>query len=205
MRRNGLIRVLSSKRGLSSNKAVFGTIAGIFGIMIVLSSSFAGPFFSHAYISESTTTETQASTNSLSYPIMKSPLPATSIDVVNARRPLSYTLIALEGIVARTQPKIFAITTSDDQSWLQYTAKYYGLSYQNESTTQILQQFASYVEDSNGNVKIVLYDSNDPIFPTQVNIARTLAGVYSALPVPSDALSTIQSIFGSKIDTLCII
>ena len=85
---------------------------------------------------------------------------------------------------------------------MQYIQQTYGIKSQSINTNQVLQQFKSYVTDSSGNVKIIIFDSNDPLFPMQLNIATTLAGVYSALPVSSSDLSTLQSTFGSKLNIL---
>jgi hypothetical protein len=66
----------------------------------------------------------------------------------------------------------------------------------------MIQQFASYAKDGNGNVKIIEFNANDAMFPLQVNLAKTLPGVYTALPVSSSDLSTIQKMFDTKINML---
>src|SRR3984893_12906280 len=139
------------------------------------------------------------------YPLPKSPYPASTLYVVSVggpSTPLGFTVAALQGIVARTQPQIFLTTNSGDKGWLQYLGQTYGIKSQTISASQLVQQFKSYVTDSSGNIKIIVFDSNDALFPMQVNIATTLAGVYTALPVSSSDLSTIQSLFGSKINIL---
>jgi hypothetical protein len=140
------------------------------------------------------------------YPLPKSAAPASTLDIVQSggKSPtIGYTLAALEGIVARTQPQIFLTNSQDDQFWLNYIEQNYGLKVQKLTQTQALQQFGSYVKNSAGKVKIILFDSKDPLSPMELNIAVTLAGVYTALPVASGDLATIQSVYGaSNIETL---
>ncbi len=145
------------------------------------------------------------STSSSLFPLPKSPGTPTSLYEVNVggtKSPLSYTIAALQGIVARTQPRIFLVSQTDDESWLSYLESNYGVSVQQSTATAMIQQFASYVENSNDQVKIIEFNANDPLFPLQVNLAKTLAGVYTALPVSSSDLPTIQKMFGSNIDIL---
>lgn len=104
--------------------------------------------------------------------------------------------------MARSQPSLFLSYTSEDAFWMNYTSTTYGTTFKSISAEAALLKFSSYVTDSNGDVRIIIFDSNDSIFPTQVNLATTLAGVYDALPVASSDLATIQGIFGSKIDVL---
>jgi len=116
---------------------------------------------------------------------------------------LNVEVATLEGIAARTRPQIFLGSSSGDQFWLNFSVHQYGLKYTTISETQALQQFKSLVTDSNGNVKIILYSAKDPISPAQYDIARTLAGVYNALPVSSSELSALQNVYGAaKIKTL---
>ena len=84
---------------------------------------------------------------------------------VNSSNSYGYELAALQGIVARTQPKLFLVNRPDDLFWLDYAVSKYGLSYQNSTSVQALQMFKSYVSDSAGRVRVIVYDSNDPIFP----------------------------------------
>jgi hypothetical protein len=132
----------------------------------------------------------------------KSPAPGPFYAVnLGTDATFDFPLAALEGLVARVQPRLFLIEGSQDNSWLNYTAQSYGLSYQYVKSTGkagILQTFKSYVTDGGGKVKVVLYDSKDPIYPTQLEMALTLAGVKNALPVSSGELPAIQSIFGTS-------
>ncbi len=169
--------------------------------------------------STSTGTPTQSSTTSLSSTTSSStsstsePLPAVFprsdppgvlyVVDVNRSNSLGYELAALQGIVARTQPRLFLVNQPDDLFWLKYTTSKYGLSYQNSTSAQVLQMFKGEVSNSDGKVRIVLYDGNDVMFPTQLDMAKTLAGVYSALPVSSNDLPAVQSIFGA--DNLVIV
>jgi GxGYxY sequence motif in domain of unknown function N-terminal/GxGYxYP putative glycoside hydrolase C-terminal domain len=116
---------------------------------------------------------------------------------------LSEEVSALEGLAARTRPQMLVVNSATDKFWFNYAVKEYGISYTTLSAKDALLDFKSLVTDSSGKVKIILYSSNDPISPTQENMAITLAGVYGALPVQSSDLSSIQSIFGSSnLDTL---
>ena len=141
------------------------------------------------------------SRTSLPKVLPKSPAPGTVYEVNLGTDPaLDFPLAALEGIVARTQPRIFLIQGSQDNFWFSYTAQNYGLSYQYvkaSAKASILQLFKSYVTNPQGKVKLVLYDSNDPIYPTQLEMAITLAGVKTALPVSTRELPTIEGIFGA--------
>src|ERR1700730_10732149 len=165
---------------------------------IIIFSSTALNISSQAYINNGQS----ASSSTPLYLLPKSPAPASTLYVVGSSGSMGYTVAALQGIVARSQPQIFVTTSSQDRDWLATLQQMYGTKSQSISMNQLLQQFKSYVADSSGNVKIVIFDSNDPLFPMQVNMATTLAGVYSALPVSSSDLSTLQSIFGSKLNIL---
>ena len=143
-----------------------------------------------------------AASGSLPAYVPRSSAPSQSIYVVGGGS-LNYEVEALEGLVARTQPQIFLSHSANDKSWLDFSTQQYGLKTQSISQTSALQTFKSVVTDGSGKVKIVLYSSNDPIAPAQLNMARTLAGVYGALPVSSSELKSVQSVFGSSdIDTL---
>lgn len=111
---------------------------------------------------------------------------------------MGFTLAALQGIVARSQPQIYLTNSQDDKFWLSYIEQNYGLKAQSMTQTQALQHFESYVKNSLGKVKIILYSSSDILSPMEENIAVTLAGVYTALPVASGDLKTIQSAFGAS-------
>ncbi|HUI86746.1 MAG TPA: GxGYxYP domain-containing protein, partial [Nitrososphaerales archaeon] len=114
---------------------------------------------------------------------------------------LNFALAALEGIVARTQPSIFLIEGSEDNSWLNYTVQKYGLCYtyvKSSAKDSVLEAFQSYVTNAQGKVKVVLYDANDPLFPTQLEMAITLSGVQDALPVSTTELPALQGIFGAN-------
>src|SRR5580704_5433554 len=78
------------------------------------------------------------------YPLPKSPYPASTLYVVGVggpSSPLGFTVAALQGIVARTQPQIFLTTNPEDQAWLQYLENSYGIKAQSRTATQIIQQF----------------------------------------------------------------
>ncbi len=92
---------------------------------------------------------------------------------VNRSNSLGYELAALQGIVAGTQPRLFLVNQPDDLFWLSYTASKYGLSYQNSTPAQALQMFKSYVSRSDGKVRIVPYDSNDPIFSASTQLGTS--------------------------------
>ncbi len=138
------------------------------------------------------------------YPLPKSSTPASTLDVVKVRdsESITETITALQGLVNRNQPQIYTLHSPLDNYWLKYTMKLYGITIQNLTETQVLKQFASYVTDNNGNARMIIFDSNDPLYPMQSNIAKTLAGVYNALPVASADLPTIKGIFGTKISVL---
>jgi len=142
--------------------------------------------------------QNQAQSQSLPALFPRSNAPPSSIYLVKPRAQLLTEVSALEGLVARDMPQIYASNTANDMFWFTYTMQNYGLKYTQISDTSVLQTFKSYVTDSNGKVKIILYASNDPISPAQSNMAVTLAGVYGALPVASNELSTVQSVFGSS-------
>jgi len=194
---------MSIKESLTVRKAVrFVAISGLFiafltGTFLVSANALVD---NHGSSSSNT-----PSSNAQLYPLPKSSYPASNLDVVSIGgqgSSLAYTIAALQGIVNRNQPQIFTIQNQDDNLYLQYIENTYGFKTNTISKTQVLQQFSSYVSDGNGNVKIIEFDSNDPLFPMQVDMAKTLSGVYNALPVASNDLSTIQSIFGSKITIL---
>jgi len=147
----------------------------------------------------STTTASTSLPEALPPLFPRSPFPGL-LQVVNltADPSLGYEVVALQGLVARVSPRIFVITRSDDAFWLQFCAKTYGTSYVESSSQAVLKEFENYVQDPNGHVKVILYADDDPIYPAQVNMALTLAGVYGALPVALSNLSTIQQIYGAS-------
>src|SRR5207253_10025454 len=99
---------------------------------------------------------------------------------------------------------VFITGGTVDQFWLSYITQQYGTKTVSITQTQMLQQFKSTVSDSNGHVKIVLYDSNDRLAPVQMNMAVTLAGVNQALPVSSANLATVQSAYGGASNLLTL-
>jgi hypothetical protein len=93
---------------------------------------------------------------------------------------------------------VFITGSSVDQFWLSQVQQQYGTKTTSITQTQMLQQFKSVVSDSTGHVKLIIYDSNDPLAPMQMNMAVALAGVYQALPVGSSYLSTVQQAYGAS-------
>ena len=131
----------------------------------------------------------------------KSPAPATSFYVVNEASnsaPYQATLSVLEGLVARTQPRLFIEYSNQDvqgNQWVRYVSSHYSMTYTNITADEALSDFSSYFTVG-GNAQIVVYDANDPVAPLQENLAASLAGYYgNAVPVSSADVADFEAQF----------
>ncbi len=118
----------------------------------------------------------------------------------------------LAGLQDRTQPQIYLLGSSNtcntgdgtldsgnglDRCWLNYIEQSYsGIKDNLVDADSILSNYQSLVTHG-GKVLYVLYSANDPNFPIQYDMARTIASADKALPVSSSALGTLQSIYGA--------
>ncbi|HUI85735.1 MAG TPA: hypothetical protein VLY21_01100, partial [Nitrososphaerales archaeon] len=131
----------------------------------------------------------------------KSPAPASSFYVVNEASnsaPYQATLSVLEGLVARTQPKLFIEYSNQDvqgNQWARYISSHYSMTYTNITADEALSDFSSYFTVG-GNAQITVYDANDPVAPLQENLAASLAGYYgNAIPVSSADVADFEAQF----------
>lgn len=182
------MRVAGTQR-VGNRAFIVGAILMTLYLLVPVSASNAS-----AGSSNTSPAQTQASSTLPNY-VPRSSAPGSFYFVQGGS--LSVEVAALEGIAARTRPQLFLGSSSGDQFWLNFSVHQYGLKYTTISQNQALLQFKSLVTDSSGEVKIILYSSKDPISPAQYNIARTLAGVYNALPVSSSELGALQSLYGA--------
>ncbi len=83
-------------------------------------------------------------------------------------------------------------------TYLNLSAQEYPFNTQSLSTQQVLTKFIpEYVSQTDGNVNVVVYDSNEPDtdYYWETNTATTIAGVTGALPVGSSQLTQFESWF----------
>jgi len=149
-----------------------------------------------AAASNSSSTLDAVTSNQL-YPLPVSNFPAKTIYVVSGYT-WEYTLTALQGLVARQDPQIFYVGNSLDSTYLDMTLQEYSFNTQNLNAQQVLEKFVpSYASKTNGNVNVVVYDSNESAgdYYWETNTARTIAGVTGALPVGSSQLAQFESWF----------
>ena len=131
----------------------------------------------------------------------KSPAPASSffaVDEASNSAPYQATLSVLEGLVARTQPRLFIEYSNQDvqgNQWARYISSHYSMTYTNITADEALSDFSSYFTVG-GNAQIVVYDANDPVAPLQENLAASLAGYYgNAIPVSSVDVADFEAQF----------
>jgi GxGYxYP putative glycoside hydrolase C-terminal domain/GxGYxY sequence motif in domain of unknown function N-terminal len=174
--------------------------AAIFGVAPLSSVYRSVVSSSSAFRQTALATEAPAS---ISYPLPRSPAPASSIYTVSDHGQYGETISSLAGLLARTQPRIF-LTGDDSATRIQSAIQnYYGTKFSSSKAETLCQMFAQDVASSSGSIKLVVYDGaqggldngSDPYFPLELNIARTLAGVSGSLLVSSGDLSSVQSWF----------
>lgn len=144
--------------------------------------------------------------NSLS---VYSPMPKSNmaglVYVVTASGTMLETISALSGLVARTVPQIYVQSTPQDLTWLKFAVSIFGslgLKYQTSTVSSLMLKFSNVVSTTDGKYNLIEYASDDPLFPLQSNIAKTLSGVYSALPVSSADMATVSRIYSGKVNVL---
>ncbi len=137
------------------------------------------------------------------YPIPESKAPGGTIYTTSLGGSFAYTLAALEGIVARSSPQIFLTSGSNDVNYLADAQKQYGFTVVSDNTQQLLSQFIKSVENSNGAVRVVEYDSADSAnnYAWEANVAQTIAGINTALPVSSNDIGQFETWF-SNVDII---
>ncbi len=119
----------------------------------------------------------------------------------------------IAGLQDRTEPQVYLLGDSSscnpgngnqdagsglDRCWLNYIEENYpNIHDTTVSENFILSHYQNLVTHG-GKVWLVEYSSNDPNFPLEYDMARTIGSADSALPVPSSAYSSLVSIFGAS-------
>lgn len=171
---------------LPSKRAVCLTIC----FLLAASSFFPGLPWS---LSNLVTHPSQASTPSGYWG--KAPTPSSTIDSVSVSSSpngLGVTVAALAGLEDRTLPVIYYTSNAQDVSWLSYIKQTYGISSTSRSIQYIIQHYAPDFS-TGGHIRIIEYNANDPEFPMQLDMARTLAGVDNALVVDSNDVAQVMT------------
>lgn len=117
------------------------------------------------------------------------------------------------GLQDRTEPQIYLLGDSNvcnsgngnqdagsglDRCWLDYIEQNYAnIRDTTVSENFILSHYQNLVTHA-GKVWVVEYSSNDPNFPLEYDMARTIASSDRALPVASGAYSSLVSIYGAS-------
>jgi hypothetical protein len=131
-------------------------------------------------------------------PSFAAPAQLDAADITSLTNDQQLLLTSLQGIVNRTQPRIYLFQNGDgtDQSWLQTTAV------PNTVTTDPLSLIAKYSADAAG---AVIYD---PTLPDTANVATSLAGVMGGVIATADLasqyslpiLADLRGQFATKLD-----
>ena len=131
-------------------------------------------------------------------PSFAAPVQLDAADITSLTNDQQLLLTSLQGIVNRTQPRIYLIQSGDDtdQTWLQTT----GIS--NTVNTDPLSLIGKYSGEVAG---AVIYD---PILPDTANVATSLAGVMGGVIATADLasqydlpiLADLRGKFATKLD-----
>ncbi len=99
-----------------------------------------------------------------------------------------------QGLINRTEPRIYYVGDENDELWLDYYGEQYGVGHdQVKNADQLLERFSSELEG------YVLYDPN---LPDTRNVAVLLGGLKNALPVHPDLVPKLEKVGLKKIDDL---
>ena len=131
-------------------------------------------------------------------PSFAAPVQLDAADITSLTNDQQLLLTSLQGIVNRTQPRIYLIQSGDDtdQTWLQTT------TISNTVTTDPLSLIGKYAGEVAG---AVIYD---PILPDTANVATSLAGVMGGVIATADLasqyelpiLADLRGKFATKLD-----
>jgi len=93
-------------------------------------------------------------------------------------------LTSLQGVTAKTEPRIYLIFASVDQFWLEEMVDHYGVTYETiDDPWALLDVFAPEIDGA------IVYD---PELAESTNLATTLAGLENALVVAPSFLEQVQ-------------
>ena len=131
-------------------------------------------------------------------PSFAAPAQLDAADITSLTNDQQLLLTSLQGIVNRTQPRIYLFLSGDDtdQTWLQTT------NVSNTVTTDPLSLIGKYGGEAAG---AVIYD---PILPDTANVATSLAGVMGGVIATADLasqydlpiLADLRGKFATKLD-----
>jgi hypothetical protein len=101
---------------------------------------------------------------------------------------VALTLLSLQGIVNREEPRIYLILDKYSDFWLQYALSKVSIQVTAiESPTDLIKKFSSSIKG------LVVYD---PSIPDTINVATTLAGLDDRLVVDPASLPSLQQTLG---------